>query len=110
MRIRLLAVLTCLALTACQKSDVKVLIGATTITAPGAAPIEDSVIVVANGRIRSLGIRKDVPIPQDSERTDLTGKKIAPPEGARITVNESADLIVSGGGVSRRMVHGQWQQ
>ena len=108
MRIRLFAPLACLMAVACQKSDVKVLIGATAITAPGAASIEDSVIVVAGGRIRAIGARKDVPIPQDSERLDLTGKQIAPAEGARIAVNESADLEITGPGFSRRMVHGQW--
>lgn len=95
---------------ACQSSDVKVLIGATTITAPGAAPIEDSVIVVAGGRIRAVGVRKDVPIPQDSERIDMTGKKIVPAAGAQIAVNENADFDVTGPGVNRRMVHGQWEQ
>jgi adenine deaminase len=109
MRTKLMAALACLAMVACQRSDVKVLIGATTMVAPGAAPIEDSVIVVAGGRIRSVGIRKDVPIPQDSERVDVTGKRIVPVDGARIEVNQSADLIVTGNGSTRRMMHGQWQ-
>jgi cytosine/adenosine deaminase-related metal-dependent hydrolase len=118
---RTLLVLLCLSLAACQRSDVKVLIGATAVVAPGAQPIEDSVIVVAEGRIRSAGMRKDVPIPQDSERVNLAVKWIVPAEGARIAVNESADLLIldrSPNGatpalpadVSRRMVHGQWQQ
>lgn len=98
-----------LGMAACQKSDVKVLIGGTTITAPGAPPLEDSVIVVASGRIRSVGLRKDVPIPQDSERTDVSGKRIVPAEGSRIAVNESADLAISGQGYNRRMLHGEWQ-
>jgi len=109
MRLKLLVVLACLIASACQSSDVKVLIGATTIVAPGAPPIEDSIIVVAQGRIRSVGIRKDVPIPQDSERLDLTGSRIEPAAGARIAVNESADLVITGPGVNRRMLHGQWQ-
>ena len=109
MRTRLLAALACLAFTACEKSDVKVLIGATTITAPGASAIEDSVIVVAGGRIRSMGPRKDIPIPQNSERVDLTGKQIAAADGSRLAPNESADLVVTGPGFTRRMLHGQWQ-
>jgi hypothetical protein len=116
----LAAALFLLTLAACQKSDLKVLIGATTIVAPGAQPIEDSVVVVADGRIRSAGMRKDVPIPQDSERVDLSGKWIVPAPGARIAVNESADLLILDrppegvtptlpADVIRRMLHGQWQ-
>jgi hypothetical protein len=120
MTTRLLAGALLLALSACQKSDLKVLIGATTIVAPGAQPIEDSVVVVGGGRIRSAGMRKDVPIPQDSERLDLSGKWIVPAPGARIAVNESADLMVLDrapvnaapslpADVIRRMSHGEWQ-
>ena len=103
-----------------QQSDLKVLIGATTVVAPGAQPIEDSVVVIAGGRIRSAGMRKDVPIPQDSERLDLAGKWIVPAPGARIALNETADLLVlerapedtqptRPADVTRRMLHGQWQ-
>lgn len=119
MRTALLAA-ACLFLTACQHADLKVLIGATTVVAPGAQPIEDSVIVIAGGRIRSAGLRKNVPIPQDSERMDLKGKWIVPAEGARIAVNESADLMVldrapngsapgRASDIGRRMLHGEWQ-
>jgi len=109
MRPKLLIIVPCLVAAACQNSGVKVLIGATAIVAPGAPPIEDSVIVVAEGRIRSVGMRKDIPIPQDSERMDFTGKRVEPAPGARIAVNESADLVVTGPDFSRRMLHGQWQ-
>ncbi len=113
--------LLCFSLAACQHPDVKVLIGATAIVAPGAQPLDDSVVVIAGGRIRSVGLRKDIPIPQDSERMDLTGKWIVPASGERIALNESADLLVldrapNGAApalpadVSRRMTHGQWQQ
>ncbi len=97
------------------------MIGATTIVAPGAQPIEDSVVVVAGDRIRSVGVRKDVPIPQDSERLNLAGKWIVPAGDARIGINEDANLDVldrAPNGVTpslpadviRRMRHGQWQQ
>jgi hypothetical protein len=119
--IRLLAAVTgVLVLAGCQKSEVKVLIGATTIAAPGAQPIEDSVIVVAGGSVRSVGLRKDIPIPQDSERTDLSGKWVVPAPGARIAVGERANLLVLGhapngsvpmnpGDVLRRFADGGWQ-
>jgi imidazolonepropionase-like amidohydrolase len=117
---RTFLVVLCLAMTACQSSEVKVLIGATAVVAPGAKPLEDSIIVVAGGRIRSAGMRKDVPIPQDSERTDVSGKWVVPANGGRIAINESADLLVLDrapngvepalpADVTRRMIHGQWQ-
>jgi len=111
----LLVVAAFLFLAACQRSDVKVLIGATALVAPGAQPIEDSVIVIERGRIRSVGMRRDVPIPQDSERTDLTGKWVRPADGARIAVGERADILVldhpgdSTATASRHLVDDRWR-
>jgi hypothetical protein len=110
---RVMVVAAAVVLAACQRRDVKVLIGATTVTGAGAAPIEDSVVVVAGRTVRSVGVRKDVPIPQDSARTDVTGKWIVPADGARIAAGEAADLIVldhapRGGDGGRRMVNGEW--
>jgi imidazolonepropionase-like amidohydrolase len=102
-----------------QVSGLKVLIGATAIMQAGSNPVQDTVIVISGATIRAAGIRKDVPIPQDSERTDLTGKWVVPASGGRIAPGESADLFIlnSGpngspaiGGVSRRMIHGQWNR
>ena len=113
----LVASLTSLLLASCHQagyhSGNKVLIGATTVVALGAQPIEDSVILIGNGRIRMVGSRKDVPIPQDSERTDVTGKWILPSQGGRIAIDEPANLVVLNSNnpsdVSRRMMNGEWQ-
>jgi hypothetical protein len=87
-----------LIVTACGKPKpdftVKVLVGGTTIPASDAAPIEDSIVVVAKGKIQSVGPRKDIPVPQASDRTDLAGEWIVPAEGARIEPGEPANLIV----------------
>ena len=72
----------------------KVLIGATTIVAPGAQPIEDSIVVIAGPKIRAVGERKDIPVPQASDRTDLTGEWIVPADGSRIEVDEIANLLI----------------
>lgn len=96
------AILAALLLAACHKTPgiananerLKVLIGATTIVAPGEPPIEDSIIVIGGTKIRSVGMRREVPVPQASDRTDLTGEWIVPAEGARIAVGETANLIV----------------
>ena len=92
-----LVVLIPLLIAGCRKKPdftVKVLIGATATTAPGEQPIEDSVIVIAGTKIRSVGIRKDIPIPQASDRTDLTGEWIVPVEGSRIETGETANLLI----------------
>jgi hypothetical protein len=84
-------------LTACGgNTDVKykVLIGATTIPSLGAPPIEDSVIVIAGTKIRNVGIRSAVPIPQNSDRTDLAGRWIVPDGPSPIAPEEPANLIV----------------
>jgi hypothetical protein len=100
-----------------QVSGLKVLIGATAIMQAGTNPVQDTVIVISGATIRAAGIRKDVPIPQDSERTDLTGKWVVPASGGRIAPGEPADLFVlntspSGapavGAPARHMIHGQW--
>jgi hypothetical protein len=97
MRNLFLAILISLLAAACRKKPdftVKVLIGATTIAAPGEQPIADSVIVIAGTKIRSVGMRRDVPVPQASDRTDLTGEWVVPVEGSRIEAGETANLLV----------------
>ena len=100
-----------------QVSDLKVLIGATVVMRAGTNPVQDAVIVVSGATIRAAGERKDVPVPQNSERIDLTGKWVVPVSGGRIAPGEPADLFVlntssSGapaeGAPSRHMIHGQW--
>ncbi|HWF07576.1 MAG TPA: hypothetical protein VG297_03875 [Bryobacteraceae bacterium] len=100
MRKRLLALLCCclvLLLTACRKkleAPVKVLIGGTTIVSQGATPIEDSIVIIAGTKIRSVGTRKDVPVPQASDRTDLTGEWVVPATGATIAAGALANLLI----------------
>ena len=119
---KILLAITALSCLGCQSgnqvSDLKVLIGATAIMQAGTNPVQDTVIVISGHTIRAAGVRKDIPIPQDSERTDLTGKWVVPAAGGRIAAGESADLFIlntsaSGapaiGAPSRRMIHGHWQ-
>ncbi len=101
-----------------QVSDLKVLIGATAVFVPGGNPVQDTVIVIEGDKIRAAGERKDVPVPQNSERTDLTGKWVVPVSGGKIAPGESADLFVlnaagngspATGAPARHMIHGHWQ-
>ena len=124
MRLLIATLLALTLLAACKEKKpdftVKVLIGATTIPAAGAAPIEDSIVVVSSGKIRSVGARKDVPVPQASDRTDLTGEWIVPPRGSRIENGGPANLIIlhhapngitpaSPSDVGAQLVNGEWQ-
>lgn len=102
-----------------QVSGLKVLIGATAILQAGGNPVQDSVIVVDGATIRAAGERKDVPIPQDSERVDVTGKWVVPAVGGRIAPGQPADLFIRNSGPNgspaagppaRSMTHGQWNQ
>jgi imidazolonepropionase-like amidohydrolase len=54
------------------------LTGARLIDGTGAAPIEDAVIVVREGRIAAAGGRADTPIPTDIEILDASGTSIVP--------------------------------
>jgi hypothetical protein len=122
----ILLLMTAIVLASCSKSTttpdftVKVLIGGTVITAPGVTPIEDSIIVVGKGKIRAVGARKDVPVPQASDRTDLTGEWIVPAEGARIEPGEPANLVIlkhapngvkptDSADVGARLENGEWK-
>jgi cytosine/adenosine deaminase-related metal-dependent hydrolase len=101
-----------------QVSNLKVLIGATAVFQPGGNPVQDTVIVIEGDKIRAAGERKDVPVPQNSERTDLTGKWVVPVSGGKIAPGEPADLFVlntaengspATGVPARHMIHGHWQ-
>lgn len=101
-----------------QVSNLKALIGATAVFKPGGNPVQDTVIVIEGDKIRAAGERKDVPVPQNSERTDLTGKWVVPVSGGKIAPGEPADLFVlnaaengspATGAPVRHMIHGHWQ-
>ena len=53
-------------------------VGATIIDGTDAAPLEDGVLVVTDGRIQTVGPRTDVTLPQEAEVIDVSGKYIMP--------------------------------
>ncbi len=53
-------------------------VGATLIDGTDAEPLADAVLVISDGRIRSVGPRVAVTIPADAEVVDVTGKFIMP--------------------------------
>ncbi len=54
------------------------LTGARVIDGTGAAPLEQATIVIANGRIESVGTGSAVKIPAGATRVDMAGKTIVP--------------------------------
>jgi len=69
------------ALTGCKPNEVsktKAIIGAVLIDGNGGPPITDSVVVVSGSRIRSAGLRANVPIPADADKINGSGKFLIP--------------------------------
>jgi len=54
------------------------IVGAKLIDGAGGAPVENSVVIIENGRIRAAGPRAQVTIPANSVRVDGAGKVIIP--------------------------------
>jgi len=54
------------------------IVGATLIDGTGAAPLPDSVVVIDQGRIRAVGPRARITIPQGARRIDASGKTLLP--------------------------------
>lgn len=118
----LLVIIAAVALAGCQESQyqeskIRVLIGATLITSPGAPPREDTILVIVGNTIRGIGSRSDMPVPQNSERVDLQGKWVVSAGETAVAEGQPASLNVldhppSGGDEKpvRRMVAGNWLQ
>lgn len=53
-------------------------VGARIIDGTAAEPLEDGVLVITDGRIRAVGPRGDVTIPEGTEIIDVSGKTIIP--------------------------------
>jgi hypothetical protein len=98
-------------LTACtspQESGVKVIVGARLETGANNPPIEHSVVVIADGKIRAAGTQAEVPVPKGSEITGGLGMTIQPvPGGEPIEAGRPANLILKGA-KDRYMRNGKW--
>jgi hypothetical protein len=122
----LLPALGLILLAGCRNPEIKnevrykVLIGATTIPRLGALPVEDSVVVIAGRKIRSVGRRMYVPIPQNSDRIELEGRWIVPAGNSPVAAEEDADLLilkhapngikpVTPDDIGSRLVNGEWK-
>jgi imidazolonepropionase-like amidohydrolase len=61
-----------------QQSMVAVIQGATVITGTGSPAIRNAAIVIENGRIRDIGPRNEVKVPNNAQVTDARGKWVIP--------------------------------
>ncbi len=59
-------------------SDGLALVGATLVDGTGAAPLEDSTVVIRKGRIEAAGPESEVKIPKHAQVIDARGKTILP--------------------------------
>ena len=70
-----------LSLCACKPSEeshMKAIIGAVLIDGQGGPPVSNSVVVVAEDRIRAAGPSSVVPIPAEADKIDGSGKSLVP--------------------------------
>lgn len=74
----LLAVLTMFTTTALANEGSLAFVGARIIDGTEADPIEDGVVVITDGRIRTVGPRSAVTIPDGARQIDVSGKTIMP--------------------------------
>jgi imidazolonepropionase-like amidohydrolase len=61
-----------------EGAPITAFVGARLIDGTGSAPLENSVILVQNGRIQAVGAQGSVEIPDAAERVDLTGRTVIP--------------------------------
>lgn len=59
-------------------SEVTVVVGGKLIDATGAEPLEDSVVVIVDNRIKAVGKRGEVEIPENAKVIDASGKTVLP--------------------------------
>src|SRR5579883_1108250 len=56
----------------------KALLGALLLDGSGGPPLSNSIVIVEGDRIRAAGARSAVPVPEDADRVDGSGKVIVP--------------------------------
>jgi hypothetical protein len=61
-----------------QDRSVLAVVGGTLIDGTGRAPVENSVIVIENGRFTAIGRKGDVAVPENAQIVDAVGKTVLP--------------------------------
>lgn len=61
-----------------EESHMKVIIGAVMMDGMGGPPVSNSVVVVAGSEIREVGSSSNVPIPEEADKIDGSGRYLVP--------------------------------
>lgn len=61
-----------------EGADMQAFIGARLIDGTGATPLENSVIIVSEGRIQAVGTEGEIDVPAGATRVDLSGRTVIP--------------------------------
>lgn len=86
----------------------QVIVGAKLEPGGGGAPLDYSVVVVADGKFRAVGPQSSTPVPIGAKITSGRGMTIEPiPGGKPIAVGQPANLILKGNR-ERMMRGGVW--
>jgi|SRR5579863_4915272 len=98
-----------------EDSGVQVIVGAKLEPGAGRAPLEHSVVVIADGKFQAVGPQSSTPVPIGAKMTQGLGMTIEPaPGGEPIESGRAANLILKGGADSsvgeRVMRAGVWVQ
>jgi hypothetical protein len=112
MRATLAFILAVLAACASPEASggVKVIVGAKLAGGAESPPLDYSVVVIADGKIREAGPQSAVPVPKGAEIIRGLGKTIQPlPGGPPIEPGQPASFVLKGGGEPDRVMrNGEW--
>jgi hypothetical protein len=93
-----------------QDSGVKVIVGAKLESGQGRAPLDYSVVIVADGKIQAAGPQSSTPVPNGAVMIRGLGLTIEPiPGGDPIEPGRPANLVLKGA-TERVMRNGEWVQ
>jgi hypothetical protein len=93
-----------------QNSGTKVIVGAKLEAGQGRAPLDYSVVIVADGKFQAVGPQSSTPVPNGAEMIRGLGMTIQPvPGGDPIEPGQPANLVLKGT-TERVMRNGEWVQ
>ena len=97
-----------------SEPGLKALVGGRLDVSLDAEPIEYSVVVISQGKIRAAGPQATTPVPKGAETVSMKGKIIGPmPYSGKVATGEPADLMIRDAetfSVERLMRDGEWIQ
>jgi hypothetical protein len=97
-----------------DSSPVKVIVGAQLDPGHDNPRLEQSVIVIRDGKFQAVGPQQSTPVPKGAQITSGIGKLVTPiPSSALIATGEAADLVLRDAATNsaEKIMHdGEWQK